>query len=76
LAKKGREATLTNGNDGQGTPAQRYAAYAVIGAVIGAVVVWFVADAVSFATLGSGLIGGAVAGTVAGFVRSRAGLDQ
>ncbi|MEQ8400548.1 MAG: hypothetical protein RIB53_19010 [Roseitalea porphyridii] len=67
---------MTEPNRPPGTPAQRYAAYALIGAAIGAIAVWFVADAVSLATLGSGLAGGAVAGVIAGFVRTRAGLDR
>ena len=66
---------MADPNAPQGTPAQRYAAYALIGAAVGAVVVWFVADAFSLATLGSGLGGGAAAGVIAGLVRTRAGLD-
>lgn len=67
---------MTEPDQPTGTPARRYAAYALIGAAIGSITVWFVADSVSFATLGSGLIGGAVAGVIAGFIRTRAGLDR
>ena len=67
---------MTEPDQPPGSPAQRYAAYALIGAAIGAIVVWFVADGISLATLGSGLAGGAIAGVIAGFVRTRAGLDR